>query len=273
MIKVIFILGPYRNLTTMLSSYMNLHENIVVFNHGYNRIKNNGSDFWNKMTEQSYNKFVNFVIKNYTKGKRGDFGGDITLSHAYDKKNIISKYKVPFKKNIKYILLKESGLITNDLRSNFSDIDKIHELISFYKDKIYFIRPIRNILKSVLSNQHTLKWKKYAELTNKKDMLNWYLQDLNWFYICKKKYPNIFCYFYEKDINKINSIVCDFLQLKLTDDLCNTFKITDNRIVTILPIYKSVITNLLDEKKININLFNELIKYDCSISKINNLKL
>jgi hypothetical protein len=272
MIKVVFILGPYRNLTTMLSTYINLHENVLVFNHGYHRIKKYGCDFWNKMTEESYNNFIKFVNENYLLGSRGQKGGNITYAHASDKKNVISKYNVPIKKNIKYILIKDSGRITNDLRINFKDFDKINELLSFFNGKIYFIRPIRNILKSVLSNQSTGTYKLYSELKIKNDMFKWYLEDLNWFYICKKTHPDIFCYFYEKDISKINSIFCDFLKLKLTDTLCNEFKITDNRVVNILPIYKLVLNNLLKNNNINKELFNELIQNDANISEINNLK-
>ena len=73
MIKIVFILGPYRNLTTMLATYMNLHENIIVFNHGYGRLKNAECDFWNKMTEESY-KFIKFIEENYLLGKRGSYG-------------------------------------------------------------------------------------------------------------------------------------------------------------------------------------------------------
>lgn len=273
MIKIVFILGPYRNLTTMLATYMNLHENIIVFNHGYGRLKNAECDFWNKMTEESYNKFIKFIEENYLLGKRGSYGGDITLAHASDKNNIISKYIPPIKKNEKYIVIKESGLITNDLRNNFKDFDKINRLLSYFKDKIYFIRPVRNILKSVLSNHKTGKYNKYSELKNKDDMFKWYLQDLNWFYICKKKYLDQFCYFYEKDINEINSIFCNFLKLNLTNTLCNEFKLTDKTSVHILPKYKLVLNDLLKKENINKKLFNELIRCDDSISKINKLKL
>ena len=272
MIKIVFILGPYRNLTTMLATYMNLHENIIVFNHGYNRLKDNGCDFWNKMTKKSYNKFVKFIKENYLLGKRGCYGGDIVLAHASDKKNVISKYIPPIKKNIKYILIKDSGRITNDLRNNFKDFNKIIRLLSYFKDKIYFIRPVRNILKSVLSNQKTGHYKIYSELKNKKDMYKWYLQDLNWFYMCKNNinggYLDQFCYFYEKDINEINSIFCNFLKLKLTHTLCNEFKLTDETSTDILPEYKLVINNLFKNKKINKELFNELIRSDDSILKV-----
>lgn len=104
-------------------------------------------------------------------------------------------------------------------------------------------------------------------------MFKYYLRDLNWFYCCKKKRPNIFCYFYEKDIKKINSIFCDFLQLELTDTLCNEFLITDNRVVNILPKYKLDINDLIKNKRIEIELLNELISNDASIAEINNLKL
>lgn len=271
MIKIVFILGPYRNLTTMLATYMNLHENIVVFNHGYSRLVNNGCDFWNKMTEESYNKFVKFIELNYLCGKRGSYGGDITLAHASDSKNIISNYKPPVKQNVKYIVIKESGLITNNLRNSFRDVNKINQLLSVYKNRIYFIRPVRNILKCVLSNQNNNYCKIYSGLKKKEDMFEWYLKDLNWFYICKKLYPNNFCYFYEKDINKINSIFCNFLKLNLTDTLCNKFKLTDNTITPILVRYKLVLNNLSKNPNINKELLNELIMHDDSILEINKL--
>lgn len=125
---------------------MNLHENIIVFYHGYDRLKDDGCDFWNKMTEESYNKFVKFIEVNYLLGNRGNYGGDITLAHASDKRNVISKYISPIKQNVKYILIKDSEKIKNDLRNNFKDFDKINRLLSYFKDKLYFIRPVRNIL-------------------------------------------------------------------------------------------------------------------------------
>ena len=270
--KIVFILGPYRNLTSMLAAYMNLHDNIIVFNHGYDRIKNNGCDFWNKMDEESYHKFIKFICENYLNGERGSFGGNITKSHAKKKKNVISKYTPPIKKNVKYIVIKESGKITNDLRKHFDDFKKINETLSFFKNKLYFIRPIRNILKSVTSNVEK-NYFKFYQLENKENMFSWYLKDLNWFYICKKMYPSIFCYFYEKDVGEINNIFCKFLKLRLTETLCYEVKITDNRNVNILKKYKIDLNDLLNKKTINKGLFNELIQNDDSISKINKIVL
>ena len=269
-IKIVLILGPYRNLTTMLATYMNLHKNIIVFNHGYDRMKDVGCDFWNKLTIESYNNFIEFVKKNYLSGKKGDYGGDITLAHASQKKNIISKYAIPIKRDIKYIVLKESGFITNDLRNDFNDFNTINNFMSVFRDKIYFIRPIRTILKSVLSNLITGHYIKYCDLKNKQ-MLKWYLQDLNWFYNCKKKNIKYFCYFYEKDINNINNIYCKFLELELIDTLCYDVKITDTTSYNINQEDSLVIKNLFYNNEINKELFNELIHNDSSMSELNNI--
>jgi hypothetical protein len=274
MIKIIFILGPYRNLTTMVGAHLNYHENIIVFNHGYYRLKEQGLDFWNLLTEQSLNNFVEFVKNNYLQGKSGTYGGNIELSHAFEKKNSLSKYKkqIPEKKNAKYIIIKESGRITKDLRNNLNDFDKINKLIKKFSDRLLFIRPVRNICQAVISNIQTNHYK-YTDYKNRHkrkkdvefiDFMKWYIKDLYWFYLNKINHNHNFLYFYESNIIDLNKIMCDFLNIDKSKNMIEDIKISNTRKINQehKNIKNKALLELLNNNEINEYIYKEILKKD-----------
>ena len=266
--KVCLILGPYRNLTTMTCSYVNFHENIIVFNHGLQKIKNQNGDFWNKQTLESFNRFTSFVKKNYLGGSRGDKGGSIALSHGYDKKHILSEHrdKIPQKSNVAFIFLKESGRVTKELRSNFSDFTKIDKLISVCNGRVVFIRPVRTIYKSVLSNIETRRvsgrrglYDYHKRSNHEKNFLEWYLSDLNWFCKCKSKYPDLFLCFYEKDIQRLNEIICNFLDIPLSRNMISEIKVTDTSRAATINRWRSI---SLEQKQKQIAIMDKMLVHN-----------
>lgn len=274
MIKIIFILGPYRNLTTMVGAHLNYHENVIVFNHGYYRIKENKLDFWNLLTEESLERFIEYVKNNYLGGKRGTYGGNIELSHAFEKKNSLSKYKknIPIKNDIKYILIKDSGRITSDLRNNISDYQKINNFINKFSDRIMFIRPVRNICQAVLSNIQTnhFKFTDYPHRNKRKkdveyiDFMKWYIKDLNWFHLNKVNHNDKFLYFFESNIKNLNQILCSFLNLKLSNNLINDIKISNTRKINQNQKNDKLnaLTQLINNKEISKNIYDEILEKD-----------
>jgi hypothetical protein len=263
--KIILLLGPYRNLSTLISSHINFHEKIIVFNHGYERLLENKCDFWNICTDEYFNNFINFVKTNYLNGSRGHYGGNIIHSHAFDEINILSKYKqnIPDKNNYEYILIKDSGQISYDLHNNnFNNLLKIETLLSNFKDKIFFIRPIRNIYKSALSNTKSGHWRIYKCGNDLENIIKWNINELNWINTCKNKYPKFFLYIFENNIKNINNLFCKFLDLEVSNNLINEVVLTDNKIINDEQNnhLNKILKQLLNNNELDEELYQDLLK-------------
>ena len=145
--SVCLMVGPYRNLTTLLAGVMALHPNVQVMNHGMVTLfKNKENNFISNYSPETLNKFKIAAYKRSQVMVRGILGGSVLASHAYDDKYpLIKMYKKRYgqsmtKKDPKCILWKES-LRTLNAINKLSD-DEVSKLMN--DPEIRLIMPIRN---------------------------------------------------------------------------------------------------------------------------------
>lgn len=202
------VLGPYRNLTTLTASIMSLHPNCQVLNHGLDRIKGDKDlDFLLNYSKTTLENFLRYAIFISGGGKRGDYGGSITLSHAFAENNKMRKsYKEMYgnkliKNDIQCLLWKESLHTTNILQKHPQKFQKILN----ESPNIKFILPIRNTLDCAESNINTGMATIYPEITDTKDkkkIIKRILEDYLWIFNLKQQYPDRFFYFFQHEVNK-----------------------------------------------------------------------
>ena len=156
---VCMTLGPYRNLTTLTASVLFLHPNCQVLNHAGNRIFGDKQlDFIANYNNEIFEAFTQYAIYISQKGTRGDSGGSITLSHAFDKqysmKDIFNAANsCLLKQNITALFWKESLRTSNHIRRHNVDLSRLFKL----NRQIRFLLPIRNPLDCAVSNLKTGK--------------------------------------------------------------------------------------------------------------------
>ena len=122
--SVCIFMGPYRNLTTLTSALLNLHPHCQVLNHAAMRVLDDDAiNFLSHYSDERFGRFCNFAIEESQGGKRGDYGGSITLSHAFDHEVMSSAYEERYggnlrKDEVRSIVWKDSQRLTNFLRDN-----------------------------------------------------------------------------------------------------------------------------------------------------------
>jgi len=205
LMSVCIILGPYRNLTTLLGATLFFHPNCQVLNHADRRVLlNRKINFLIDYSSEKFNKFCQFVFFASQRGKRGNYGGSITFAHAFDRQTVkelfYKRYKNRLlKRTINCIVWKGDLDVTNFIRSNEIDLANIFQKNS----AIRFIRPIRNPLDCAMSNFRTGYGKRFSDLKNYslEDILEKIIEDLLWFIRLKDQYPQRFFYFFEDEVN------------------------------------------------------------------------
>ena len=217
--SVCLTLGPYRNLTTLTASVLYLHPNCQVLNHAGSRIFGNRKiDFLWDCDKDIFDRFVQFAIKISEKGQRGDRGGSITYSHAFD-----SKYKLRetsancgpemIKKQIKCLYWKESLRTSNLIRERRVDFASIFER----EDRLRFLLPIRHPLDCAVSNLKTGHVKIFRGLNKNSsnfEVVQAVLDEIFWFANLKNEFPNRFFYYFEHKISHTTLVdIAKFLQL------------------------------------------------------------
>ncbi len=87
---IAIFLGPYRNLTTLVTSIMASHPQCLALNHALERIfADPRLDFF---STGNVEQFLTAAIRVSKTGSRGSLGGDIWLSHAFDDEAIRRLY-------------------------------------------------------------------------------------------------------------------------------------------------------------------------------------
>ena len=154
--KVCLILGPYRNLTTLIVGVMALHPNIQVMNHGMKTLFDKKFDA-NFLADYSPNIFENFkqaAMARSTVMVKGILGGSILASHAYEPKySLYKEYKSRYgnllmKTNPTCLVWKESLRSLNIIR--LLPKPKLDKLM--HNPQLCFIMPIRNPLDTAISH-------------------------------------------------------------------------------------------------------------------------
>ena len=88
------IVGPYRNLTTLLASALALHPECQVLNHAEARVlRTRTLDFLTRSDPRNIDRFARFACYASARGKRGDHGGSMLFSHAFDSSMLRAAYE------------------------------------------------------------------------------------------------------------------------------------------------------------------------------------
>jgi len=203
---VCLALGPYRNLTTLTAAVLFLHPDCQVLNHAGPRIFGNREvDFLSAFSKERLDRFIQFGIIISTEGRRGAYGGSITLSHAFDQKHEIKSIHEKsglglLKKNIKSLFWKESLKTSTLIRSRNIDLGSI-----FDKDeRLRFLMPIRNPFDCASSNLNTGLVNLFAGLNKQSsliEVLRAVLNEIYWFAGLQRRYPGRFFTYFENEIS------------------------------------------------------------------------
>jgi hypothetical protein len=205
--SVCLALGPYRNLTTLTASTLFLHPNCQVLNHAGNRVYGNRQvDFLQDFSEEKLDRFLQFAIQISATGHKGDLGGSITYSHAFNPKRyktreICEKAGVGARKErIKSLFWKESLRTSNVIRERRVDLGDILE-----KDaRLRFLLPVRNPMDCAVSNLKTGHVNLFPGLTRSsptEEVVEAILDEIFWFAELRGEFPDRFHYFFEHEIS------------------------------------------------------------------------
>lgn len=152
---VCLALGPYRNLTTLTAAMIALHPQCQVLNHGGKHILGNPQlDFLVDPSPSRLEAFIRAAIQLSRGGMRGDEGGSLLFSHAFDPQyQARTLYQQRFgeqrvKEEIRVLFWKESLRISNHLRNHAVDVAQLLAR----QPKLKFLLPVRHPLDCAVSN-------------------------------------------------------------------------------------------------------------------------
>jgi len=216
---VCLLLGPYRNLTTLTASILALHPHCQVLNHAGERIFANPKvNFLANYSDKTFEHFCRYATAISAGGKRGDYGGSITLSHAFaNHKRIKDRYEQRFgdsrlKENIHCLFWKESMRTSNMIRKKQVDLKSVFQ----QNEKIRFLMPIRNPLDCAISNMKNVH-SKHFQFNNPttENVLDAIIQEIAWFIELKSAYPDRFFYFMQHHFDEFTlKNLLEFLDLE-----------------------------------------------------------
>jgi len=204
---VCLALGPRGNLTTLTAATLFLHPECQVLNHAGTRIfGNNQIDFLSDYSEQRFRRFMQFAVQISNKGFRGDRGGSITLSHAFDSKyvtkNVYQKTGEGLvKEHIRCLFWKESQRTSNLIREKHVDLGNIFK----QNDMLRFLQPIRNPMDCAISNLktgHVTMFKGLSRNSTVMEVTKTILDEIYWLGELIEAYPGRFHYYFEHEISR-----------------------------------------------------------------------
>lgn len=151
-------MGPYRNLTTITGAVLALHPHCQVLNHAGERILNRRRlDFFRFQNPATFDAFTRYAVQISRGGRRGDYGGSITLSHAFaNSPKLRETYHAAYgasmvKDEIHSLFWKESLEVANHIRNHGINVGHLlHENAG-----LRFLLPVRNPLDCAVSNLKT----------------------------------------------------------------------------------------------------------------------
>ena len=205
--SVCLALGPYRNLTTLTAATLFLHPHCQVLNHAGVRIYGNSEvDFLSDFSRERLDRFIQFAIRISSKGERGDVGGSITHSHAFDSnygmKELHEKNGAELvKKDIRCLFWKESLRTSNLIREKKVDLQRIFEK----EARLRFLLPIRNPMDCAISNLKTGHVEFFNGLSGSSSPLEVtqvILDEICWFAELEERFPGRFFHYFEHEISR-----------------------------------------------------------------------
>lgn len=194
-------LGPYRNLTTLSAAVLSLHPETCVLNHALDRIVGwPGIAPFGPAGSSGHRRFVRFALAASEGGGRGNFGGSITKSHAFDRDAMREAARRAPERSTRRpsaVVWKESMKVTNLLRMRGQD----PVALSRANPALRFVLPVRNPLDCALSNVRT-GHARYLATTDPGDVgatLDAVLVELASFVRCRDEHPPGFHLFFEDE--------------------------------------------------------------------------
>ncbi len=202
---VCIMLGPYRNLTTLTASIAFLHPGCQVLNHAMDRVfADESRNFISTCSESAFHNFISYALSISDSGERGDHGGSITFSHAFDSVLLRDAYAARFgtslmKKEITCFFWKESLRMSNALKENHADFEKLFLL----SPKLKFLLPIRDPLDAAVSNMKTKHHRLFKTISEYSltTVLDAILSEIAWFLDLESKYPRRFLSFLQNEFH------------------------------------------------------------------------
>ncbi len=151
-------LGPYRNLTTITAAILALHPHCQVLNHAGSRILNRRRlDFLRYPDQATFEAFTRYAIQISCAGQRGDYGGSITLSHAFVNSPVLrDMYRAEYGENLRKDVIhslfwKESLAVAHHVREHQLDLARLVQ----ENAALRFLLPVRHPLDCAASNLKT----------------------------------------------------------------------------------------------------------------------
>ncbi len=196
------MLGPYRNLTTLTAATLALHPSVQVMNHGLDRLTSRPEcNFFQNPDDKVLENFLSEALHESEAGTRGDFGGSITLSHAYDHSAMRNAHEARYGKQLvkthpRCLLLKDSARFQNRIM-------RLQDLSAFLKqfERMQFMLPIRDPLDCAASNMKTgkLEFLGAPRHSSLDEALNAVLSYLGWALDLADSFPTRVLWFTERD--------------------------------------------------------------------------
>jgi hypothetical protein len=204
---VCLALGPYRNLTTLTAATLFLHPHCQVLNHAGMRVYASPQlDFFLGYSAEKMDRFLRFAIHISAQGERGDYGGSIVHSHAFDAghamKDLFEKAGgETVKPVIRSLFWKESLLTANHIRENQVDLGHLFN----QEPRLRFLLPVRHPLDCAVSNMKSVHGKQFPGISDNPDLRETtqaILEEVYWVAELKEKFPDRILTFYEHSIDE-----------------------------------------------------------------------
>ena len=216
---VCLALGPYRNLTTLTASILFLHPNCQVLNHAGERIFNDDRlDFLNGYSALKFENFLRYAIYISQTGKRGAYGGSITVSHAFDDKHPLKQIFESdggqlLKEDVRALFWKESLVTSNHIRENHVNLAALFS----ENERLRFLLPVRNPMDCAFSNLktgHVKYFRGLDEHSQVEQVLEAILDEFAWFENLRARFPGRFFTFFEHEFGRSTlQSLANFLEL------------------------------------------------------------
>ena len=155
--RLAIILGPYRNLSTLVAATLSLRRDCLVLNHAADRLLADPKlDFFTRVNAETLAHFMDAAREASREGTRGDFGGSILHSHAFGDPALKALYVQRFgegglKPYAQCLVWKDSMRVQNRLMADCNLFDR---LCSAFPD-LRFLLPMREVLDCAQSNLST----------------------------------------------------------------------------------------------------------------------
>jgi hypothetical protein len=220
-------LGPYRNLTTITAAMVALHPHCQVLNHAGARILNRRRlDFFRYPDSTTFDAFTRYAIHISRAGRRGDFGGSITLSHAFaNSPKLREQYRAAYgtslvKDVIHSMFWKESLAVANHIREHDVDVGRLLDDHA----RLRFLLPVRHPLDCAASNLKTGHVARFGGLDAQapiERVVLAILDEFGWFLELQNRHPDRFFSFFAHECTALTlRNLAKFLEVEADEQWC-----------------------------------------------------